>query len=751
MKFHFLIFLLLFINNVVYCQESKNTFAQSNENDIRHFVLEKLYLHTDRLSYVAGEDIWYKAYLADAENNQLTSHSNNLYVELISPENKIIQRQNIHVYQGGGNGDFKLSEDLSTGTYHLRAYTNWMRNFKETLYYKPIHIVSVKNNKELNEAIHYKADVDLQFFPEGGSLTHEVNSTIAYKAINPLGLGIDVQGFITNSLGDTITDFASSHLGMGKFDFAPNINLEYFAIGSTKDGFIFKKELPKIQFTGINIKILYVYENQIILSVNTNSECLADLKNKNLIIQNSCNKLLSQTRLNLNSLSDTIILPVFSFPAGVSKLSLMTEEEIPIAERLVFIPKNQDAKIQIQADSQIYHTRSKVNLDLKIEGDFDDNAEANFSLAAVNQTSINPNDVYASNISSYYLIESEVKGFIEQPGYYFDAENEDRLENLDLLLMTQAWRDFKWKYQTDSISNLVYAVENEFSIIERLRIYIDSTVNPPPDINPMSYIKTKISKGVIDDIREDAFYKKMIKTRYGLNDTVVLNEFEKIASRIEAEKKDEHLRIYEPLKKSDTHEMDGYELGYKNIIEFLRGRFAGLEILGQEPNIIIQIRGPGSLTQGSEPLWLLDGMPVERDRILDFEVEEVDKIEILKGAGAGIFGVRGKNGVISVLSKQARYGLDTFENQDKQKALGKYDYFKQRKFYAPKYDHTQTENKAPDYRNTIHWEPFIYSDENDEAQISFYNSDGSGTIQICAEGLTRSGIPIMGKATYKVK
>ena len=81
----------------------------------------------------------------------------------------------------------------------------------------------------------------------------------------------------------------------------------------------------------------------------------------------------------------------------------------------------------------------------------------------------------------------------------------------------------------------------------------------------------------------------------------------------------------------------------------------------------------------------------------------------------------------------------------------KYDYFKQRQFYAPKYESQETDIKAPDLRTTIHWEPYIYTDKNNKAVVSFYNADKSTIIEVRAEGLTKSGIPITGKTSYEVK
>ena len=60
--------------------------------------------------------------------------------------------------------------------------------------------------------------------------------------------------------------------------------------------------------------------------------------------------------------------------------------------------------------------------------------------------------------------ESDLRGPVEEPSYYFDPSNSDRLKDLDLLLLTQGWRDFEWKYKT-----MIYPPENGFTISGRVR------------------------------------------------------------------------------------------------------------------------------------------------------------------------------------------------------------------------------------------------------------------------------------------
>src|SRR5476651_2305563 len=92
-------------------------------------IFEKAYLHTDRDVYTRGDTLWYKAYLVNAQNNAPLTSSGNLYVDLISPDAKVISTELIRLDKGLGNGDFTLTDTLAPGKYRLRAYTNWMRNF----------------------------------------------------------------------------------------------------------------------------------------------------------------------------------------------------------------------------------------------------------------------------------------------------------------------------------------------------------------------------------------------------------------------------------------------------------------------------------------------------------------------------------------------------------------------------------------------------------------------------------------------
>ncbi len=150
------------------------------------------------------------------------------------------------MFNGFGIGDFHLSDTLPEGLYQIRAYTNWMQNFDEAFYFNknfPLtnpgysKLISPKqarvNQKELENRQKMADEIDLQFMPEGGVLVNDLLSTVAFKAINQLGKGVDIKGSVVDENGTEITPFESFFKGMGRFLITPKKGKKYFAVVKT--------------------------------------------------------------------------------------------------------------------------------------------------------------------------------------------------------------------------------------------------------------------------------------------------------------------------------------------------------------------------------------------------------------------------------------------------------------------------------------------------------------------------------------
>ncbi|MGE5406104.1 MAG: hypothetical protein ACM3NR_00220 [Methanosarcina sp.] len=90
---------------------------------------EEIYMHTDREQYIAGEDFWFKVYSINRATGARSNLSSIAYIEILNAESRPIVRKRILLTDGSGPGHIVLPDSLRTGTYILRAYTNWMKNF----------------------------------------------------------------------------------------------------------------------------------------------------------------------------------------------------------------------------------------------------------------------------------------------------------------------------------------------------------------------------------------------------------------------------------------------------------------------------------------------------------------------------------------------------------------------------------------------------------------------------------------------
>ena len=156
------------------------------------------------------------------------------------------------------------------------------------------------------------------------------------------------------------------------------------------------------------------------------------------------------------------------------------------------------------------------------------------------------------------------------------------------------------------------------------------------------------------------------------------------------------------------------------------------------------IRGVSSLQGSNTPLLMIDGNVTDYSFISSISIGDVERIEILKGSKAAIYGIRGGTGVIAVYTKHGRF-MKRGEIQ-----FNMLGYATPRKFYSPKYKQNSG-NKKPDLRKTIYWNPEVITDENGKAKVSFYNSDLKGKVIIRVEGMDKNGNAVFATTSYIVK
>ncbi|MCX6239704.1 MAG: hypothetical protein NTY07_19530 [Bacteroidia bacterium] len=471
--FNLVLALLMFTAIKAQAEIQDSTAADSIRN--MGIPVEKVYLHLDRPYYSAGDNIWFKAYLVDGLTNKLSDNSNNLYVELISPESKLIKRLNIRIDKGIGTGDFNLIDSKASGNYLIRAYTNWMRNFGENFFYeREIAIKNQISTKVFNQPKQEESNemVDVQFFPEGGPLIENVNTIIGFKAINASGYGCNVKGKVISSVGDSVTSFSGTHLGMGSFTFISKKGLNYFAAGYTGDGIPFKVKLPDAIKTGYSLKVSDVDDEFFKVTINTNQETLDQFPLQELVIVGtSHNSLCVTAQFKVKNIAIPVNILKSEFPDGIARMTLMDKTGKIYCERIFNIRTKENYKISVVPDSKVYAPRQKVTLHITVKDTSNNSVPAYLSVSVVDGNQVKDLE-NKSCISSYLLLESEIRGNIEQPYYYFDPTVTDRYNALDNLLLTQGWRNYTWDYLSDTTLTFGYPVEKGLNVSGRLRLIL---------------------------------------------------------------------------------------------------------------------------------------------------------------------------------------------------------------------------------------------------------------------------------------
>jgi len=127
--------------NIIAIESPKNISAKRLQ--------EKVYLHTDKPYYYPGDKIWFSAYMNYRAPGLMDTLSKVLYVDLINRDRVTTENLILKIDSGRAAGSFNLPAKISPGSYVLRAYTQWMRNYGiDQFFYKPINVLSVADGVE---------------------------------------------------------------------------------------------------------------------------------------------------------------------------------------------------------------------------------------------------------------------------------------------------------------------------------------------------------------------------------------------------------------------------------------------------------------------------------------------------------------------------------------------------------------------------------------------------------------------------
>ena len=401
---------------------------------------ESIFLHLNKSTYVVGEELWFSAYAYDRKNGLPFTQTTNLNVVLYNEQGKPIEDRLFMAVNGFARGNISIDSTYTSGDYFIKASTNWMRNFSEDdSFIQKIQIIN--GSVELKELEDTK--YDLQLLPEGGHLVQGVESVIGVKLIDSDGRGVVFEkGSLIDDSGRNVMDFKGNAFGMASFPVQPNSGNYKVRInfGNNKE---ITAPLPQVSETGIVLRVVNNYSGtDILLGVNTNKETLKDIKTKKfrLLVHKDGDIIEARTivfddveKENVLSISREQLFP------GVNTVTLFDEENRPIAERLFF---NHFGVNVMEAEVRLSgKMKDSLVIDVGILSERLTSGKLSISVLPSKTRAYNQK----VNVFSEFLLKPYVRGYVENPAYYFRGFDPKKSFDLDLLLLTQGWSRYEWK------------------------------------------------------------------------------------------------------------------------------------------------------------------------------------------------------------------------------------------------------------------------------------------------------------------
>jgi hypothetical protein len=793
MKHRLITFFLLALSSLV----MKASHGQAIDSMINvyaeQFPKEKIHVHFDKTIYNKEETIWYKIYILDDQG--LTQLSKNVYMEWFDQAGKLIRQHVAPLFQSTAKGSFDLPADYTGSVIRMKVYTRWSLNDDPAFGFE--RDIVINNNETIVKPSKTENNTLVNVFPEGGELITGLNSLVAFKATDKFGKPVNIKGLLVNQLGKTLDTIKVRHDGMGSFRLMPKAGESYSL-----------KWIDPAGNTGI-IAIPVNPKEGITLSVTTNNEFAnvkvertanipENFKRLNLLVHMNQVVLF---KVSLNTADKPLLaanIPIEGLNTGILQFSLFSSDWLPMAERIVFV-NNREHEFGAKLIPQL------VTLTKKGKNVFDifvaDTTVTNMSVA-VTDASLESSQANHT-IYSDFLLSSELKGKIHNPGYYLSSDSDSVTANLDLVMLTNGWRKFNWEKLKASIApEIKYPVETDIIRVSG-KVYGLKTVSANDlMLNLIIQNKDSSKNFIFQPVTKEGLFQSenmfifdTARIFYNFNQNQKLNELTQVqfdngllkASAKMLELKDENmlnlwndsvslakmnafLQMQEDWKKRSSYKTlqeviikakaksneqaidERYASGLfaggdAQVFDFLNDPAAlgGIDIIsylqGRVAGLMINRSGASTTMswRGATPDLYLDQMQVGADFIQSINVQDIAMVKVFRPPFFGSMG-GGSGGAIAIYTKKGGdFKGDNSKSSKSMQSTLLVGYTRFKEFFNPQYENP-AENNDTDIRTTLYWNPYVITNKKSPRfKVQFFNNDISKRLQIVLEGVNADG------------
>ena len=503
-----------------------------------------------------------------------------------------------------------------------------------------------------------------------------------------------------------------------------------------------------------------------------------------------------KTDVNLNETNFARrIIPVENLPSGILTITLFDAQWNALAERITFI-NNGEFSFRPQVEFQHWGLNKRARNEIQIT--IPDSLQGASLSVSVTDAAINKDTT--QNIISHLLLTSDIRGYVHNPSYYFTSTGDSVAQYLDLVMLTNGWRRFKWEdlakgklpaitYPKDtaylSLSGRVYgASKTQLSGKENMVLFVkekdsaskmllmplnaDGSFNDPEiiffDTLKVFYqLKSKVFSNAEARFMTDrlpAFnYLKASKNFATLNplfDTLGSYRNALLAAealRLQNQAKGKLLesvtvraKTKSPMQLMDEKYAKGMFTGDAYQFDLVNDPTAtgALNIFnflqGRVAGLQISTAGgtPSLSWRGATPQLYLDEMQIDADFLNTMSVTDIAYVKVFRPPFMGGSG-GGSGGAIAIYTRKGDDQRSKPGSGLNSSTIAGYTPIRQ--FYAPNYGSFDKRNEQPDIRTTLYWNPAVLAGPSSRSvKITFYNNDVTKSFRVVIEGMSKEGL-----------
>lgn len=490
LRFYIVLFFSLAIS-ISYSQETspqKDSISKKIED---YFFLERenIHLHFSKTTFFTGEKIWLKGYVYHRKKSAPFFTTTNVNASLYNEKGDKIEDKLFYSKNGSFIGNFELDDELPSGKYYVHVFTNWMKNFKEdeSSIYK-INIIN-KNDSSYSRDIADYSQVNITFYPEGGSIIEGIKNNIGIKVRDCNGNILSIaEGELVSPTGQILQKISLNKIGLGKFELVPD--LKTYKVRFVIDDKKIEGIIPAANPKGISLDAnSYALKDKTIIKIRTNAASVENYIGKHvlMVVHQDDKSAIFDVDFKNKNLEQTIAFTNDILFPGVNTIRIIDSENNQIAERLVFKYPKENLKLDFESVK-----KEKDTAVIKSRFNF---INTNISISVLPQESLaidEENDIYGDFLLNPYFNEKSAYS-----KYYFNEITPKKAYELDILLLTQESSKYKWQ----DIKNSAPKTEFDFDFGLTLKGTVNQTLSNPKN-----------------------FKVNMLALQYGINESTTINE-----------------------------------------------------------------------------------------------------------------------------------------------------------------------------------------------------------------------------------